>query len=256
MHIQVGPDAPFLARAAVTAILVLHIGAGCAAIGSGAVALAARKGERAHRMAGNIFFGAMLATFIVGAPTAFFVGQQSNLFGGVFGTYLVISGWATARDRESQVGRLAMGAMLIPALAAPALLAVGWLGAHSPAGAIWGIPHQVAYVVAAAAAFAGALDLSVILRGGLSGAQRVARHLWRMCLTLFFAAAALVINQPQDIPPPLQGSPLLVGLVYAPLGLMVFWLLRVWFTDAFRPAPSGRVATPVRSDVIEAKGVS
>jgi uncharacterized membrane protein len=236
MHIQLGPDAPLLARAAAATVLALHIGAGCVAIGSGAVALAARKGGRAHRMAGNAFFAAMLATFVVGAPTAPFIGQQSNLFGGVFGTYLVISGWATARGREGQVGWLAVGAMLIPAVAAPALLAVGWMGAQNRDGALWGIPYQVAFVVAAAAAFTGALDLSVLMRGGLSGAQRVARHLWRMCLTLFFAAAALIINQPQDVPLPLRGSPLLVALVYAPLGLMVFWLLRVQFTDAFRPA--------------------
>ena len=50
MHFQPGPDAPLLARAAVATILVLHIAAGCVAIGSGGVALATRKGGRLHRV--------------------------------------------------------------------------------------------------------------------------------------------------------------------------------------------------------------
>lgn len=241
MHFQPGPDAPLLARAAVATILVLHIAAGCVAIGSGGVALATRKGGRLHRTAGNAFFGAMLATFVIGAPISPFIGQQSNLFGGVFGTYLVVSGWAAAREPAGHVGRLTTGAMLIPGVAAPALLAVGWLGLRSPHGAVWGIPYQAAFVVAAAAAFTGALDLSVLMRGGLFGAQRVARHLWRMCLSLFFASAALFINQPQDVPAPLRNSPLPSILTVAPLALMVFWLLRLQFTKAFAPTatPAG-----------------
>jgi hypothetical protein len=34
---------------------------------------------------------------------------------------------------------------------------------------------------------AAAGDLRMLLRGGLFGAQRIARHLWRMCFGLFIA---------------------------------------------------------------------
>jgi hypothetical protein len=57
-----------------------------------------------------------------------------------------------------------------------------------------------------------------------------------MCLALFFASASLFVGQPQEFPAPLRGSLLLVALAFAPLVLMIFWLLRVQFSDAFRPA--------------------
>jgi len=238
MHIQLGPDAPLLARAAVTSILVLHIGAGCVGLGAGAVALATRKGERAHRMAGNAFFGAMLTTLAIGAAAAPFIGQPVNTFGGLFGIYLVVSGWATVRRPEGPAGRYEIGAMVVPLAAVPLLLAFGWMGAHAPGGTIEGVPYLAAYIIAGVAACAAALDLSVILRRGVFGAQRVARHLWRMCLALFFASASLFIGQPQVFPAPLRGSLLPLALAFAPLALMIFWLLRVQFTSAFRPLPA------------------
>jgi len=216
-------------------MVALHVAVGSAAIGSGAVALAARKGGRLHRLAGNAFVGAMLLTLLILVQAAPIMRQPINLFGGAFGLYLVISGWAAARRPDGKLGRFGVCAMLALATAVPMLLAFGWLAAHAPGGKIQGVPYAVAYVLAGVAAFAGALDVSVFLRGGVSGAQRVARHLWRMGLALYFASAALFVNQPQVFPAPLRGSPLLAALAYAPLMVMLFWLLRVQFTDAFRP---------------------
>ena len=56
-----------------------------------------------------------------------------------------------------------------------------------PKGMLDGEPSQIGYVFAVVALIAAASDFSMIHRGGLAGAPRIARHLWRMCLALFIA---------------------------------------------------------------------
>jgi hypothetical protein len=78
-----------------------------------------------------------------------------------------------------------------------------------------------------------ALDFKLILKGGLSGAPRIARHLWRMCAGLTIASGSFFLGQQKFLPPAWHGSPLLFVPVFAPLVLMVFWLIRVRFGDRF-----------------------
>ena len=101
------------------------------------------------------------------------------------------------------------------------------LAASDPARILGGQPVQALYLATAVAALAAALDLNMILRGGLSGAARVARHLWRMCVALFIATGSFFLGQQQVFPAALRGSPILLLLALAPLAVMIFWLLRV-----------------------------
>jgi hypothetical protein len=101
---------------------------------------------------------------------------------------------------------------------------------------IGGVPYQPAFVFAALAGFAAACDARVILAGGILGSQRVARHLWRMCVALFIAAGSFFLGQPKVFPPFLRGSPILFVPEIAILGLLVFWLLRVGFSGRARSA--------------------
>jgi hypothetical protein len=65
------------------------------------------------------------------------------------------------------------------------------------------------------------------VQGGISGSQRIARHLWRMCFALFFATSFFFIGQQKVMPVWMRGAPLLFVLGFAPLALLIFWLLRV-----------------------------
>jgi hypothetical protein len=113
------------------------------------------------------------------------------------------------------------------------------MGLHSPGGEVDGLPYQPFAVFGAVAALAAASDLSMIRRGGISGAPRIARHLWRMCAALLIAAASFA-GQPKAVPEALRGSPILFLPALATLGLMIFWLVRVRSTGAAKPA----AATP------------
>jgi hypothetical protein len=91
----------------------------------------------------------------------------------------------------------------------------------------------------AALAFAG--DVRMLVRGGVAGTKRLARHLWRMCFALFIAAASIFLARQQLFPALLQKTGALVFLSFLPLILLVFWMLRVRFAKAYKT--NARVGT-------------
>ena len=50
------------------------------------------------------------------------------------------------------------------------------------------------------------------------------------------ATGSFFLGQQQVMPAFMHGSPVLVALGIAPLPLMIFWLVRVRFTNRFKPA--------------------
>ena len=214
-------------RTATDFAVVLHIAGGAAGVAAGAGALAFRKGERPHRMAGTVFFVAMLALGSTAAVIGTVLHEVGNVYGGVFDCYLVATAWMTVRRAGGVSGRFELASMAV----AFAVAAIAGLGAAQMMTARQAGPILIATLfMAALAALAGAGDLSLVVRRGLMGAQRVARHLWRMCLAFTMAAGAFV-TQPSMFPHPM---PMLLVAATLPLALMVFWLLRVALTDQFK----------------------
>jgi hypothetical protein len=74
----------------------------------------------------------------------------------------------------------------------------------------------------------------MILRGGLSGSARIARHLWRVSAALTIASGSFFLGQQRIMPASMRGSSWLFVPVIAPLLLMVFWLIRVRLTPGFK----------------------
>ena len=80
---------------------------------------------------------------------------------------------------------------------------------------------------------AGIGDLRMLVRG-ISGKRRIARHLWRMCFGWFIATGSFFLGQQQVFPPRFRGSPVLLVPALLPLALLIFWLIRVRFTNAYK----------------------
>jgi hypothetical protein len=93
---------------------------------------------------------------------------------------------------------------------------------------------------------AAAGDVRMVVRGGVFGAKRIARHLWRMCFGLFIAAGSFFLgpsNRPlrllstvglgQHLSPALFSTTLYFILTLLPLVLLIFWVVRVRFTNAY-----------------------
>ena len=114
---------------------------------------------------------------------------------------------------------------------------------NSPTGRIGKTPPEPFYVFAFLGAIAAAGDLKMILRGGLSGSARIARHLWRMSAALTIASGSFFLGQQGIMPAFMRGSPWLFVPVIAPLLLMVFWLIRVRFMPRFKSPRFQRLKT-------------
>jgi uncharacterized membrane protein len=220
-------------------LLIVHIGAGILAILSGALALSVRKGARLHRAFGTVFFLSMLTVSALAVYLALFVPPthsggappNASVSVGILTFYLAITAWMTVKRKEGDVGLFEKGALIAVLGVIAALLIFGLRAASIPAARPGGyVPYSV---FASFAAFAAGLDFKVILRGGISGAPRIARHLWRMCFALFFAAAFFFLGQQGSLPRFMHGSPLLLVPALAPLVVMVFWLFRVRLTNWF-----------------------
>jgi uncharacterized membrane protein len=220
-----------------TPALIAHVGAGSLGIVSGAVALCAAKGGRLHRVFGTVFFLAMLTVSSFAIYLALFVPPifagaappSASVSVAILTFYLVATAWMTVRRKQGAIGLFEKGAFGVVGGAGLALLIFGVAASRLPTARPGSyVPY---FVFAAFAAFAAALDLKLLRRGGISGASRLARHLWRMCFALFFAAAFFFLGQPQVMPKFLHGSPILFVPALAPLAFMVFWLVRVRLTN-------------------------
>jgi hypothetical protein len=155
--------------------------------------------------------------------------------------YLAATAWMTVKRKEGGVGLFEKGAFIAVLGVAVALLILGLQAASIPAARPGSyVPF---FVFASFAAFASAMDIKVILRGGISGAPRIARHLWRMCFALFFAAAFFFLGQQGIMPRFMRGSPILFVPALAPLVLLFFWLVRVRFTNWFTNKTVGSPAS-------------
>ena len=87
---------------------------------------------------------------------------------------------------------------------------------------------------------ASAGDLRMLLRGSIAGTERVARHLWRMCFGWFIATGSFFLGQQQVFPEAVRRTNLLFVPAILPLVLLLFWLIRVRFPNAYRRrAPVG-----------------
>ena len=73
---------------------------------------------------------------------------------------------------------------------------------------------------------AGAGDLRVIRAGGVRGAPRLARHLWRMCFALFIASIAFFLGRGR-VPEAIRTPALLASGVLLPIVAMLYWLWRI-----------------------------
>jgi len=213
---------------------------------SGAAAPSIRKGARLHRLAGGVFVASMFVTYLIGAGVAPFLeeGQRPNFVAGIMALYLLVTGWRTARQRERRAG-IAEAAGLVIALAIAGTGAVFMqMGAASPAGTIDGSPPQafVQFTVAGVAAAAG--QLNVLLRRGISDAARIARHLWRMCFSLFLASGSFFLGQMQVLPDGLRHTAFPFVAAFAPLQGMLFWL--VWVRTGWRRRRTAACVAPPR----------
>jgi len=235
-------------------ILFVHICAGTLGLLSGTAAMCFRKGSPRHVLAGKVFVASMLTMGVFAVDLAITRHQPNNVGGGLLTVYLIGTAWLTARRRDGETSRFDWVVLLIPL----ALGILTWMnGIHvvrSGASSQDGVPVGMTFFIGSVMLLAAAGDVRMLVSGGLFGAKRIARHLWRMCFGLFIAAGSFFLgpsNRPlrllstvglgQHLSPALFSTTLYLVLTVLPLILLVFWLFRVRFANAYngKPMPRG-----------------
>jgi len=215
-------------------ILVIHICGGILGLLSGTVAMSFRKGSRGHRAAGNIFVLSMLTMAAAAVPLAFLKSQVTNIIGGIVTFYLIGTAWQTARRKDGEAGIFDWIALVFALLIGGTLVTFGVEAARNQTGLKYGYPAGFFFTMGWVVLLAASGDIRMLIRGGVSGRQRVARHLWRMCLGLFFATGSLFLGQQQVFPAFLRGGNVLLIPAFLPLALLIYWLIRVRFPNAYQ----------------------
>ncbi|HEY2048579.1 MAG TPA: hypothetical protein VGH03_04505 [Caulobacteraceae bacterium] len=225
-------------HATTTIAYVLHVGGGVAAFSAGMVTLFARKGGRLHRTAGTVFFASMLVMAAFAAWLGVVLPDLVNLFIAVFVAYLVVTGWMTVHTKPGVIGRSEKIALIVAVfLCAPFAILSFQLAAGLPPLLKSTVPIKgpvliAIYCFTGVLAIAAVSDARLALAGGISGARRIARHLWRMCLGLTLATGSAFTNGLPRLLPALKHAPdaLLLFPQFLVLGVMAFWLFRVRLT--------------------------
>ena len=231
--------------------MTVHIVSGSTALLAGGAALALPKGGALHAKVGIAFVVAMAIMGVAGSALAIAKPDRITATMGMFSLYLVLTSWSAARG-DGAVGRFERYAFVAGCGLTATYLALGIAASRMPHGRIDHLPGAVAFVFGAIAALASAFDLSAIRRGRLAYRQRVARHLWRMCVALFIAAMSFFIGQQKVMPAGIRGAPWLYLPPFAVLGAMLFWAVRTRFakspwTTSRQPGPGTRAAAHPRT---------
>jgi uncharacterized membrane protein len=228
-------------------ILVAHICGGILGLLSGTAAMTFRKGSPRHVLAGKVFVASMLTMAVFAVYLAITRHQPNNIGGGIVTFYLIGTAWLTARRRDGETSRFDWVVLLIPL----ALGILTWMNGlkvvRSGASSQDGVPVGMTFFMGSVMLLAAAGDVRMLLRGGVLGAKRIARHLWRMCFGLFIAAGSFFMgpsNRPlrllstvgvgQHLPAALFSTGLYLVLTILPLILLIFWLIRVHFTSTYK----------------------
>src|SRR6266566_8537324 len=228
--------------------LIVHILGGTVGLLSGTAAMAFRKGSPRHVLAGKVFVASMLTMGAFATYLAIVRHQPNNIVGGILTVYLIGTAWLTARRRDGETSRFDWVVLLIPL----ALGILTWMNGlkvvRSGESSQDGVPVGMTFFMGSVMLLAAAGDVRMVMRGGVFGAKRIARHLWRMCFGLFIAAGSFFLgpsNRPlrllstvglgQHLSPALFSTSVYLILSILPLILLIFWLVRVRvrFTNAY-----------------------
>lgn len=221
---------------------LFHAAAGTIGIITGIVALATRKGGRTHILAGRIFVAAIVLAALSAVRLALKSGEYGFIGAGILVVYFMLTAWMAVKRPEHQSGLFEIGAFLVAAAGAGAMY-FAWLEARQSPELFNGLPILIFAIVATLCALG---DLSVVLRRGLAGKQRIMRHLWRMHLGFFAAVGSFFPGQLDMFPEWIQNIRPIILLFIPPFsvaGIMLVWLVYVVFSSRFAPSTKRSAVT-------------
>jgi hypothetical protein len=212
-------------------LLTVHIAAGALAIVFGAVALLVRKGGIVHRRGGMVFVYAMLVMGMTGSILGFMKSAtDTNVLAGILTAYCVGTAVITVRPATAWTRRINIAAFVVAVALGLTYAALGMKALSTPRRSLNGVPFAMYFLFAIVLLLAATGDARIIRSGVLRGAPRLARHLWRMCFSLFIAAGSFFsIRQrvAKVLPEPFTTAPMRMLPILLVFVAMFYWLWRM-----------------------------
>ncbi len=219
----------------------LHIVGGLVGLLAGTAAMISRKGSKRHGLAGDVFVIAMLCMAGAGAYMGWMNhlagvagGQMANFFNGTFVCYLVATGWITARRTQPETSVADSLGCGVAAAIGSGMYLYAWRALHEPSGLADGYPAGIYFFFGSMAFLCAVGDVRMLIRGGVAGANRILRHLWRMSFAFLIAVFSFFLGQQQVFPAAWRGNPVWFAPPIAALLLLMYWFVRVKFTGSYR----------------------
>jgi uncharacterized membrane protein len=204
--------------------LFVHILAGSVAIVTGGVAVFAGKGAALHRRSGMWFVIAMIVMGSTGVLISVLREKPGTGTGGLIAGYFVITALTTVRPlgRKLDIAMLALALSIV-------LQAIVSVAPPLAAGRLFvnGVPIPMILLLATVTLSGAVGDIRLLRGRQLSGGQRIARHLWRMCWAFWIATGSFFLGQMDEFPAFLQNIWLMLIPALFPLAVMAYWLVRI-----------------------------
>jgi len=209
-------------------VWAIHSPAGTVVLVTAVVAMFVKKGSALHRKAGSWFTVSMMVMLVSGIAAAYLKNSIDDMMLGVIVMYTVFTAWLTVHHKKNEPGLMEISALIwVVGFAITAFaISMGWQEVQAP----------IAYVMWGGLAILFALgDIRNLYHSGLSGTQRIIRHVWRIGFSLVWAALAftdkIVKMMGADIKS-MQGEQLFL-IVGMPTMLILittlYWVTRILF---------------------------
>jgi hypothetical protein len=153
--------------------------------------------------------------------------QPNNFFGGMITLYMVTTSWLTGKRRQQETWLLDWGVLVFVLVLGGILLTDAVLAAIGQIAKQPGVPLGMYFFLATITLLAAAGDVRMLAHGGISGAARIARHLWRMCFGWFIATGSFFLGKQEFFPAAIRKQYLSIPLAVLPLVMLIYWLVRV-----------------------------
>jgi hypothetical protein len=176
----------------------------------------------------------MLCLGATGALIAYLRNEPPNIVAGLLTIYMITTAWMTARHKDGRSGAFDWLGLTAAIAFAAYLWPLGVEALYRPNKMMNGVPAAMAIFLGSVVLLAGAGDVRMLVRGGVTGARRIGRHAWRMSFGLFIATGSFFLGQQQVFPARWRGSVALIVLGVFPLGLLLFWAVRLQFGHRFK----------------------
>lgn len=208
-------------------LMLIHVACGTLAVLAGFIAMCAPKGKPVHVKSGQVYMVTMLGMAIAGGAIALLLPQSINVFASLLTIYLVITSWHAGRNNKIVRRSFEIFGCIFICVLAFFTLKTGLDVMHSEQQHLHGFGYNAFFVIGTMALVAAIGDVSLMLRGEITGKQRILRHLWRMCLSYFIAAGSLFEGPGVKVFPEVIKESGILG-VPVPLIMLftLYWILK------------------------------